>query len=232
MSSAPDVTPMAFDELLATSDVVSLHVPLTPETHHLIDQRALARMKRSAYLVNTSRGPVVDEAALVWALTDRLIAGAALDVYEHEPVVHPGLLGARERRAGTTSRKRHAGNAHGDGELAVRNVASVLQGRGPVTPVSDSAQSSSPLRRPPDAKVGRIMRILARQIDGLELPAVEKIAEGRKENAFQVLIARSCRRERRMRPRSRRRSGSSRRHGHRARWRGCRSGRSNASSIR
>ena len=59
---------LSLDELLVSSDVVSLHVPLTPETRHLIDRRALARMKRSAYLVNTARGPVVDEEALAWAL--------------------------------------------------------------------------------------------------------------------------------------------------------------------
>ena len=84
----PSTLPL--DRLLATSDVVSLHCPLTPETRHLIDQKALAKMKRSAYLINTSRGPVVDEAALAWALKQRLIAGAALDVYEKEPDVHPG----------------------------------------------------------------------------------------------------------------------------------------------
>ena len=83
---------MPLDRLLATSDVVSLHCPLTPETKHLINQAALARMKRSAYLINASRGPVVDEAALAWALENRLIAGAALDVYEEEPEVHEGLL--------------------------------------------------------------------------------------------------------------------------------------------
>ena len=80
---------MSLDRLLNTSDVVSLHVPLTPETRHLIDKRALTRMKRSAYLINTARGPVVDEAALAWALEQRLIAGAALDVYEHEPTCIP-----------------------------------------------------------------------------------------------------------------------------------------------
>src|SRR5947199_9128359 len=78
--------------LLITSDVMSLHVPLTPHTRHLIDKRALARMKRSAYLINTSRGPVIDEAALAWALQEHLLAGAALDVYEHEPAVDPQLL--------------------------------------------------------------------------------------------------------------------------------------------
>ena len=64
----PGAEHMPLDRLLATSDVVSLHCPLTPETRHLIDQKALAQMKRSAYLINTSRGPVVDEAALAWAL--------------------------------------------------------------------------------------------------------------------------------------------------------------------
>src|SRR5207302_7532330 len=84
--------PLALDQLLNTSDVVSLHVPLTPDTRHLIDKKALTRMKRSAYLINTARGPVVDEEALAWALQQHLIAGAALDVYEPEPAVHPDLL--------------------------------------------------------------------------------------------------------------------------------------------
>jgi glyoxylate reductase len=80
------------DEVLATADVVSLHLPLSPETRHLIDADALGRMKPGAVLVNTSRGPIVDEAALVAALRDGQIAGAALDVFEHEPQVDPGLL--------------------------------------------------------------------------------------------------------------------------------------------
>src|SRR5262249_8665990 len=82
---------MSLDRLLLTSDVVSLHVPLRPETRHLIDRRALTRMKRSAYLINTACGPVVDEDALAWALQHHLIAGAALDVYESEPAVHRDL---------------------------------------------------------------------------------------------------------------------------------------------
>jgi glyoxylate reductase len=84
---------LPLDELLATVDVVSLHLPLSDETRHLIDEAALARMKETAVLVNTSRGPIVDEEALVAALTQGTIAGAALDVFEHEPEVHPGLLG-------------------------------------------------------------------------------------------------------------------------------------------
>lgn len=83
----------SLDELLATSDVVSLHCPATPETRHLIGARELARMKRSAILVNTARGDVVDEGALAAALRDGTIAAAGLDVYEREPVVHPALVG-------------------------------------------------------------------------------------------------------------------------------------------
>jgi len=80
------------DELLAISDVVSLHCPYGPATHHLIGAEQLAAMKSSAYLVNTARGPIVDEAALASALRDGQIAGAGLDVFENEPSVHPGLL--------------------------------------------------------------------------------------------------------------------------------------------
>jgi lactate dehydrogenase-like 2-hydroxyacid dehydrogenase len=81
------------DRLFAVSDFISVHVPLLPDTRHLIDAANLAKMKRTAYLINTSRGPVVDEAALGVALAARQIAGAALDVFEHEPGVHPSLVG-------------------------------------------------------------------------------------------------------------------------------------------
>ena len=84
---------MALDELLGAVDVVSLHVPLTDDTRHLIGDRELGLMKPTAYLVNTSRGPVVNEAALARALVERRIAGAALDVFEREPDVEPALLG-------------------------------------------------------------------------------------------------------------------------------------------
>jgi glyoxylate reductase len=79
-------------DLLASSDVVSIHTPLTPETRHLIDVAALAAMKRGAFLVNTARGAIVDEAALCDALERGHLAGAALDVYEHEPAVDPRLI--------------------------------------------------------------------------------------------------------------------------------------------
>jgi glyoxylate reductase len=83
---------LGLDELLPAADVLTLHVPLTSETHHLIGEHELAQMKPTAYLVNTSRGPVVDEAALARALAEGRIAGAALDVYEHEPDVEETLL--------------------------------------------------------------------------------------------------------------------------------------------
>jgi glyoxylate reductase len=86
------VTYAPLEHLLAESDVVSLHVPLLPTTRHLIDAAALTRMKRTAILINTSRGPVVDEGALAVALRDGTIAGAGLDVYEREPEVEPLLL--------------------------------------------------------------------------------------------------------------------------------------------
>lgn len=131
----PNAEFMTFDRLLATSDVVSLHVPLLPETRHLIDRKALAKMKRSAYLINTSRGPVVDEAALAWALKERLIAGAALDVYEEEPKVNQDLMGLENvmlipHLASATTETRTA-----MADLAATNVLNVLSGRPPVTPL-------------------------------------------------------------------------------------------------
>ena len=82
---------LPLDQVLAQADFLSLHVPLTPETRGLIGPRQLTQMKPSAFLVNTSRGPVVQEAALAEALAAGTIAGAALDVYEHEPQIHEGL---------------------------------------------------------------------------------------------------------------------------------------------
>jgi glyoxylate reductase len=130
-----DAESVSLDKLLNTSDVVSLHVPLTPETRHLIDKRALTRMKRSAYLINTARGPVVDESALAWALEQRLIAGAALDVYENEPAIHPDLL-----RLENVLLVPHLGSGTSEtrtamADLAADNVVAVLSGRPPLTPV-------------------------------------------------------------------------------------------------
>jgi lactate dehydrogenase-like 2-hydroxyacid dehydrogenase len=85
-------TYVTLDELLARSDVVSLHTPLLPETRHLMNSERLRRMKRTAILINSSRGPVVDEHALAEALRDGVIAGAGLDVFEKEPAVDPLLV--------------------------------------------------------------------------------------------------------------------------------------------
>jgi glyoxylate reductase len=131
----PGAVQMPLDRLLATSDIVSLHCPMTPETKHLIDKKALARMKRTAYLINTSRGPVVDEEALAWALKERLIAGAALDVYEKEPEIHPGLMNLENvllipHLASATTETRTA-----MADLAVSNAIAVLNGHAPITPV-------------------------------------------------------------------------------------------------
>ncbi|MBV8296059.1 MAG: D-glycerate dehydrogenase [Acidimicrobiia bacterium] len=107
------------DELVAASDVVSLHVPLTDETRHLIDARRLALMKRHAVLVNTSRGPAVDEEALAAALEDGTILAAGLDVYEREPEVHPRLL-----RAPRVTLLPHIGSATTATRLRMAQVAS------------------------------------------------------------------------------------------------------------
>ena len=124
------------EELLKTSDVVSLHCPLTPDTRHLINAERLALMRSSAYLINTARGPVVDEAALVRALQDRVIAGAGLDVFENEPEVHPGLL-----ELDNVVLVPHLGSATVEtrtamASLAAENVVRVLGGDPPLTAVT------------------------------------------------------------------------------------------------
>jgi glyoxylate reductase len=134
-AGVPGAEFMSLDRLLNTSDVVSLHVPLSDDTRHLIDKKAVARMKRSAYLVNTSRGPIIDEEALAWALQQHLLAGAALDVYENEPSVHPDLLRLENvllvphLGSGTTETRLAMAS------LAVDNVVAVLCGKPALTPV-------------------------------------------------------------------------------------------------
>ncbi len=127
---------LPLDELLAQADVVSLHCPLSTETRHLIDAEALGQMGPSAFLVNTTRGPVVDEAALADALRSGAIAGAGLDVFEREPIVHPGLL-----ELDNVVLAPHLGSATVEtrtamGVLAARNVVAVLGGSDAVTPVA------------------------------------------------------------------------------------------------
>jgi glyoxylate reductase len=126
---------MSMDELLVSSDVISIHTPGTAETRHMINRKSLIRMKRSALLVNTARGTIVDEEALAWALDERLIAGAALDVYEKEPAVHPALLKHENvllaPHIGSATRETRTAMA----ELAIRNVLAVLDGDAPLTPI-------------------------------------------------------------------------------------------------
>lgn len=123
------------DRVLVESDFVSLHTPLLPETRHLIDEAALRRMKRTAILVNAARGPIVDEAALVRALTEGWIAGAGLDVFEEEPKIHPELLPLRNvvlaPHIASASRETRLAMAR----LAVRNCVAVLEGKPAITPV-------------------------------------------------------------------------------------------------
>lgn len=123
------------DRVLVESDFVSLHTPLLPETRHLINEAALRRMKRTAILVNAARGPIVDEAALVRALTEGWIAGAGLDVFEEEPKIHPGLLLLRNvvlaPHIASASRETRLAMAR----LAVRNCVAVLEGKPAITPV-------------------------------------------------------------------------------------------------
>jgi lactate dehydrogenase-like 2-hydroxyacid dehydrogenase len=121
--------------LLAESDVITVHTPLTPETHHLIDAAALRAMKPIAYLINTARGGIVDETALIDALRTGQIRGAALDVFEGEPDVNPALLNVPGLVL--TPHTASAGEATRDamGILALNNAAAVLAGKPPLTPV-------------------------------------------------------------------------------------------------
>jgi phosphoglycerate dehydrogenase-like enzyme len=128
---------VSFDELLRQSDVLTLHVPLLPTTFGMIDASALAQMKPTAYVVNTARGPLVDETAIAQALQDKRIAGAALDVFDREPLPAssplrraPNLI-LTPHMAGVTQQSRAAMAA-----MAVENVARVLRGEPPLSCVN------------------------------------------------------------------------------------------------
>jgi glyoxylate reductase len=119
---------VGLDELLAEADFVSLHVPLMPSTRHLIDAAALRKMKKSAYLVNTARGPVVDEAALVEALRSGIIAGAGLDVYEDEPRAAPGLAGLSNVVMAPHTASATVSSRNGMAVKAARNIIAMVAG--------------------------------------------------------------------------------------------------------
>lgn len=130
-----NATYVELDELYSESDFISLHCPLTEETRHLVDEDAFKKMKFSAILINTARGPVVDESALVEALKNNEIWGAGLDVYENEPMIHPDLLEMDNvvllphiGSATTETRERMS-------QMAARNIIEVLEGREPINPV-------------------------------------------------------------------------------------------------
>ncbi|OHA15678.1 MAG: D-glycerate dehydrogenase [Candidatus Tagabacteria bacterium RIFCSPLOWO2_01_FULL_42_9] len=126
------------ETLLKEADFVSVHVPLIPGTKHLIGEAQLKIMKKSAYLINTSRGPVIDEKSLVEALKNKTIKGAALDVFEEEPKMAPGLAELSNtvltpHTASATEETRKAMS-----ELAAKNIIAVLSGQSPLTPVKTS----------------------------------------------------------------------------------------------
>lgn len=125
------LTWVPFEELLAKSDIVSIHARLIPETRHLFSDTAFSKMKRGAYLVNTARGPIVDEEALVRALRDKRIAGAGLDVYENEPMPHAELL-----KMQNVVMTPHTGSAISElraamANVVVDNILALLDGRQP-----------------------------------------------------------------------------------------------------
>jgi glyoxylate reductase len=128
-----------FDELLQESDVLSIHCPLNAQTRHLIGAAELLRMKRGALLVNTARGPIVDEAALVAALESGYLGGAGLDVFENEPAVHPGLLNRDDvvllPHLGSATQETRQSMAW----IALEQVERVLRGERPTTAVNDVA---------------------------------------------------------------------------------------------
>ena len=120
------------DELLATSDIVSVHAPLSRETHHLLNAKTLARMKPGAYMINTARGALVDEDALCDALESGHLRGAGLDVYEHEPAVNSRLLAMKNvvllPHIGSATEEARTAMAR----IAATNVLLFLRGKEPL----------------------------------------------------------------------------------------------------
>ncbi len=127
---------VSLEELCSTSDIISIHCPMTPETHHLINAKTLSLMSPETLLINTARGPIIEEEALAKALHSKKIAGAGLDVYEHEPHIHNRLLSAPN-----TVLLPHIGSAtfatrEAMGNLAIDNLVAVLQGKQPPAAIS------------------------------------------------------------------------------------------------
>jgi len=127
---------VSLEDLMKNSDFVSIHVPLTPETKHLVGDKELRLMKKTAYLINTSRGAVIEEAALVKVLQERAIAGAGLDVYENEPKLSEGLV-----QLDNVVLLPHIASASFDtrskmSEMAAQNIVAVLSGQAPINPIN------------------------------------------------------------------------------------------------
>jgi glyoxylate reductase len=146
LAGEDDVAWAELDTLLAESDFVTLHAPLTPATRHIIDERALRLMKPGAFLVNVARGELVHEPALVRALQEHWIAGAALDVYEHEPALAPGLA-----ECPNAVLVPHIGSASTDTRdhmavLAARNALAHLRGQPAPAAVNPEVYDGEPYR--------------------------------------------------------------------------------------
>jgi len=139
---------VSMEKLLKESDFVSLNMPYSPESHHLIGARELGLMKPTAVIVNAARGGIIDDAALVHALKERRIAAAGLDVFEGEPEIQSGVPGGGQRRSCSTYRQRHARNAHGDGHAREQEPGCCAVGQA-------SAQSAEPGKLAETAPLGR-----------------------------------------------------------------------------